>query len=381
MRLKLKETFDAAFGEQPLQIKLIMVLAFSVFLPFFITVPVAIASVVCFFCIKKCRADIFHTPHLWLFCLLGFLLLTTPLIYRNFYGFGCGVLFSLYLVVVLVSGNVMTAALRDRLCDLFCTGSVVSFAAAVLEKLFLPGARVTALSYNANFYGYLCEILIIICLYRFVRTGKKAYLAVAAANILGIFLCDCRSAWSGLLVGLIVLFAVMKMRKSLIGVISLGAAIIGTMLINHSFFPRHGDIASTTQDRFRIWSTAFHDFLLHPIFGRGFLAMYQVTGNIVTPHAHNILLDLLECTGIVGTGIIIFFFIIIIRNLAAAYRTNADQNRAGVALCWSVIAATLAHGVTDIPIMGVQTGLLFLLIFSMRPKASPTDQFPTMLHN
>jgi Lipid A core - O-antigen ligase and related enzymes len=369
MSSKLKENFRSSFWEQPLQIKILFILAFSIFLPFFITVPLVMASVVYFFCRKKLRAAILSAPNIRLYGILGLLLLATPLFYKNYDGFGCGILLILYFIVALTAESVMSVRLRERLCDLLCAGSLLAFAAAVIEKLFTPGARVTALSYNANFYGYLAEIVILICFYRLAGTKKPAYLLIVAANVCGIFLADCRSAWSGLLVGFIVLFAVLKMRKSLIGVIALAAVIIGAMLVDHSFFPRHGDIGATTLDRFRIWSTAFHDFLQHPIFGRGLLAMYQVTGNFFTPHAHNIPLDLLECTGVAGTGIIVFFFIVIIRQLAASYKSGGGPERAGVALCWSVIAATLAHGVTDMPIMGVHTGLLFLLILAMRPKA------------
>ncbi len=100
------------------------------------------------------------------------------------------------------------------------------------------------------------------------------------------------------------------------------------------------------------------------------MAFYQVSGNIVTPHAHNILLDTLECDGIIGTAIIIFFFVIIIRQLIASYKSNIPEFKASAVLCCSIITATLVHGITDMPIMGINTGLFFFLLLAFRPKSA-----------
>jgi O-antigen ligase len=113
---------------------------------------------------------------------------------------------------------------------------------------------------------------------------------------------------------------------------------------------------------------AFTDFLKHPFFGRGLLAHYQLTGNKITPHAHNIYLDMLESTGIFGTSAIIFIFSFFARQLLQAYRQGDESVKARVALCGSAIAATMVHGITDAPIVGFQTGMMFALLLSMCPK-------------
>lgn len=372
MTEKLRQKFSLLFVKQPLYIKIIIILTISIFLPLFITIPVIIASFVFFLCNKASRKAILDTPYVTLLALMSVLLLATPLVFKNYYGFACGILLIIFFVFEISINYVMTEKLFRLLCDICCAMSVICFAVAVIEKAFNLQIRVEAFTYNANFYGYIVELVILNCFYGFIRTKKPIYLLIAAVNVSAVFLADCRSAWSGLLAGLIVLFAILKMRKSLITLLSISVTVVTVVYLNPSLFPRHNDIGSTTLNRFHIWNQAFNDFIHHPVFGRGLLAMYQVSHNIVTPHAHNLLLDLLECTGIVGTAVIIFFFVIIIRQLSASFRLGDRNTKRCVAICWSIIAATLAHGITDMPVMGVHTGLFFFLILAMRPKLVTT---------
>ncbi|MDP4109558.1 MAG: hypothetical protein Q8878_05960, partial [Bacillota bacterium] len=96
------------------------------------------------------------------------------------------------------------------------------------------------------------------------------------------------------------------------------------------------------------------------------LAFYQESGTSL--HAHNLFIELLECTGIVGTSIFAFFFILILRELISARRHGGKRVKARSALLQSLIASTLAHGITDMPVTGLQTGLFFFLILALRPK-------------
>lgn len=368
MTAKLKQKFTSLFIKQPLYIRVIIVLTVSIFLPLYITIPVILAAFAFFLHSKACRKAIMNTPHVILLAFTSFLLLATPLVFKNYCGFACGLLFIIYIIFEISISSVMTEKLLRLLCGICCAMSVICFAAAVVEKAFNLQTRAEAFTYNANFYGYIVELVILICFYQFIRTKKPMYLLIAAANVCAIFLADCRSAWSGLLAGLIVLFAVLKMRKSLISLLSISVTVITVIFINPCLFPRHNDIGATTLNRFHIWNQAFTDFLHHPVFGRGLLALYQVSHNIVTPHAHNILLDFLECTGIVGTAVLIFFFVVIIRQLSSSFKLGDTQTKRCVALCWSIIAATIAHGVTDMPVMGIHTGLFFIIMLAMRPK-------------
>lgn len=370
MTAKFLKGLYADVARQPLQILFILALTISVFLPLYITVPVAIAAFVYFVRDKKKRKAVASAPFFALLAVLSALLLVVPLVYRNYYGFGCGILFIIYMGIDLFSSTVMTEGLFNRICSICCAMSVVCAAAAVVEKVFGFQTRSMAFTYNANFYGYLIELVVVICFYKLVQTKNPWYLAIVAVNVGALFLSDCRSAWSGIFAGLLVLFIMLGRKKSLAGLLILTAVVALAIFIEPSLFPRHSDISPTISNRVSIWTGALRDFAAHPIFGRGLLAYYQVTGNPVTPHAHNILLDLLECTGVVGTGIVIFFFVRIIRQFVDAYRRGGESTRACVALCAGIIAATLAHGVTDMPVMGVQTGLFFFLMLSLRPRLS-----------
>ncbi len=112
-------------------------------------------------------------------------------------------------------------------------------------------------------------------------------------------------------------------------------------------------------DRVYIWKVSFQVWLQHPVFGVGIssfqdAARHVVESGIVAPfvsptghvyqdptphHAHNIFLQLLACTGILGLGAFLWTFI---KASGIAWRHGADRH-AGL-LCWSFVC--MAIGLT-----------------------------------
>lgn len=367
MLVKQCRTLISDFNGQPNYIKFIFILTVSIFLPIYITIPATIAACIFFLRYDSKFKVILNAPYIKLFALLGILLLAVPLFYKNYYGFACGILFDIFLIVQFYINKIMNQKLFDSICTVCCSMSLFCAAVAFIEKIFNIQTRVTALTYNSNFYAYLIELTVLICFYEFVKTKKPLYLLMIAANIAALILSDCRSAWTAIFAGLLVFSIILKKKGTIISLFSIAAGIAVAILLDHSLFPRYGIMGASTANRVYIWKNAFNDFLNHPIFGRGLLAFYQVSGNVITPHAHSIFIDLLECTGIVGTAIIIFAFILIIKKLVYSFKHGNEQMKFRVALFSGIVAATLIHGITDTPIMGIQTGLYFFIVLSFRP--------------
>lgn len=365
---ELKIWFDANYTQQPMHIRWIIILTVSIFLPVYITVPV-----VCTIFVFMMRSELMskvlaRTEHLRLFCILGFLLLATPLIYKNYCGFACALLLCVYLVLQIYINYVMTGKLFDMLCSLICGLSLICVFIAFAEKIFAIQDRVTALTYNANFYAYMIEIIVLVCFYKFITTDKPVYILIFLANIVALLLTGCRSAWPAIIIGLMVYSMVMKKKNLMLILLLIGAALVVAIKFEPTLLPRFDILDPYIANRVDIWNKAFADFLKHPLFGRGLLGFYQLShNNPYTPHAHNILFDFLQCTGIVGTSIFAYFLGTGIKQLHFSYKAGDDQIKARVALCSAVLAATLTHGVTDMPIMGVHTGLLFVFMISLRP--------------
>lgn len=352
--------------------KLMMILTISVFLPVYFTVPAILAA--CGIILYQHRH---YTVSRWLANLLPlgfecFAVLVVPLFYRNYTGFLCGILFVLYVMLAVYFNRTSAPRLFEAVSDLLCFLSVPCIAIALFQRFVLNQERMEALTYNSNFYAFMIELIIIVCFYKAITRPQRkwGYLAVAAANAVTLFLTGCRSAWCGLAVGLFALFFLLKKRSYAQFLAVLTAAAAVAISFDHSLLPRYSDFNPTLLNRIYIWKTALDDFAHHPLFGRGLLALYQVTGNPVTPHAHSLYLDVLECEGIVGAVILAAYAILIVRQLVAAYRSGNAVLAGRSSLVLALAAAICTHGVTDIPLMGAQTGLLVVLLIAVRPQVA-----------
>ena len=363
---ELKKGFDSYFIQQPLYVKLILILTISIFLPFYITIPVIFTVGIFFISDKDRLTAILNVPYVTLYVFLSLLLLVVPLIYKNYCGFACGILLIIFFILESYLSNVMTDKLFDWICNLCCVMSFFCAMIAIAERVLNLQDRVTALTNNANYYGYMIELMVLICFYKFIATKKPVFFIIIAADIAALIFTQCRSAWTALLVGLFILSWILKKKKTIMILVIITVALAVAIYFDPSLVPRDSILDLSLTNRIYIWSQAFKDFLRNPLFGRGLLAYYQISGS--TAHAHNVLIDSLESTGIVGTAVFCVLVGSVIKELVNSWKSGNEQIRARVALCGGVIGATLIHGITDTPIMGFQTGLFFFLILSLRPK-------------
>jgi O-antigen ligase len=368
MILTKNDRIDTYFVQQPLNIRFLLILTVSIFMPIYITIPVVIAVGIFMLKDNGMRTALLDTPHSLLYVFMGFLLLTIPLIYNNFTGFFTGILVVVFFILEFTISSVMTGKLFDYICKIACAMSLFCAVVAIAEKVFGIQLRVDALSGNANYYAYMIELMVIICCYQFFTTKKYIYLIILSANLAALILTGCRSAWFAMLAGLFVFALIKKHWKLLIVLAGVSLAITGAILLCPDLLPRYDNLDFSLTDRLIIWKNALGDFFAHPIFGRGLFAYAQISGSVIQPHAHNIFIDCLESTGLVGTAIAVIFLRSVIKDLVDSWKSGSEQIRASVALCGGLIAATFAHGLTDAPIMGAQTGLLFIIVLSLRPR-------------
>ena len=380
MILTKKDRFDIYFIKQPLPIRLLLILTVSIFFPLYITIPIVVT--VCIFIIRddEMRKSILVAPDLMLYAFMGLLLLVVPLIYNNYVGFFCGILVIMFFVLEFYIRRVMTKDLFSTICTLCCGMSLFCAAIAAAEKLFGIQIRVDALTGNANYYAYLIELMVIICFYKFVTTKKLVYIFIFAVNIAALILTGCRSAWLALLIGLLIFSLIQKNKTAFIVLTAISLTLAAAIYFNPDILPRYDDLDFSLIDRLTIWRKALADFFAHPFFGRGLFAYSQISGSAIQPHAHNIFIECLESTGIVGTSIAVLYIGSVLRDLAVSWKSGNGKIKARVALCAGLIAATFTHGITDAPIMGAQTGLFFILALSLRPRVtSPvtiTEMYP-----
>lgn len=365
----ISQLYQRYYHSRPLSEKIILLMTVCIFLPLYIAAPAVVICSVFLVSNGSCRRSLFSEispvtlilPAAWAIALI------VPVFYQNWFGLLCGVYFIMISVISVYIKNNTDMGLLNRACDVCCVMSVVDAGAAAVEKIISPAILVQGLTYNPNFYAFIIEFVIVITFYR-LMTGRHRYYyaAVVVINLAALLFTDCRSACGALFAGLFVMFILCRKWKALAGLFGTYALFFVIVSLFPFLFPRVHEMEHTYLVRKEIWIGALNDFLHHPIFGRGFLAYLQVTHNYVTPHAHNLLIDLLECSGAVGTALAIVCFVAVIIECVRMLRSGGELRATG-SLMLSCFAVTLAHGVTDMPVSGIETSLMFFVIMAMRP--------------
>lgn len=355
--------------------KIACLLMISLFIPgyypFCLCFPAALGATVYILTNKNRRAALFPYRHNLLLPVLWVMLIVFPLINQNYPGVLCGFLFDIYLFDALWLGKIMTVPLVERLCDIACAASIVCAADAIAQYYLVKHEREASFFWNANFYAFVIELVVILSFYRFytARRNRWLYIAVVAVNIAALILTGCRSAWIAMFLGLLCLFAMTKKWRAVI-VLTLCAALCAVLLcLFPQIFPRVYQMQMASLTRFRIWRGAFEDFLRHPLTGQGLLAYYHVSHDFITPHAHSILFDMLECVGLIGTSITVIYIVSVIKQLGRKFKSALPEQKACIALAAGLAVSVFIHGITDIPYMGVQTGLFLIMLFTFRQAA------------
>jgi hypothetical protein len=146
------------------------------------------------------------------------------------------------------------------------------------------------------------------------------------------------------------------------------------------FFQRLGEIDDyTAVSRLAIWSGAFTVFARAPVLGAGFGNLRMMLGGLLglpegwAGDAHNLYLELLAETGIVG--FVVFAFLIAAALRAALQRYRNSQDEFGRTLAFAAFAAlvgVLVHGTVDYLFHTTPqvTALLFLVLGIMGTQVS-----------
>ena len=154
------------------------------------------------------------------------------------------------------------------------------------------------------------------------------------------------------------------------------------------FFQRLGEIDDfTTVSRLAIWGGAFTVFARSPVFGTGFGNLRGLMGGLLnlpdgwTGDAHNLYLELVAETGVIG--FMVFAFLIVYALRAALLRFRKAQNEfdglIGLAV-FAAICGVLMHGTVDYLFHTTPqvTALFFLILGLLGGHASRHENGPAL---
>ena len=348
-----------------------MALVISLFFPFYLSVVTVSAIAVMTMVNYRMRSKALESPYCK--ALLGALIVPffVSAVYNNYMGMLYSMLVLAAVICAFYLRSVMTGSLFNRMMDAACVASIFCAGLAFLQKAALfstaPDYRPTSVFSNANYYGMMIEFLVLIALYRLFTNSKERvfYSVVIAVNLLGLYFCASMSSCMGLLCAVLVMFYLKKYYKWMGLFLALAVFAAASSLLFPILFPRVEAIDTTFGQRLSIWAAAIQGIQSHPIFGMGptsYQMIYRVFDGYQTYHWHNLLLDTLLNYGIIGTGAMGLYIFVQCKILWLRFR-NHICNEMNILLT-AAFAAVIAHGVTDVTVYWIQTGMLFLILFS-----------------
>ncbi|QAT50356.1 O-antigen ligase family protein [Caproiciproducens sp. NJN-50] len=351
---------------------LVILLTASIFAPFYVSmvVVIGIALMTMINCKKRVRA--FEAPYTKF--LFAFLIVTffVAAIYNNYIGMAYSILIYAVVSCALYIRSIMTRSIFNEAMDLICVGSIISLFVALYQKASalstIPDYRPVSVFINANYYGMIIEFVVIIALYRIFTNAELSafYFAVIGLNFIGLYLTASFSSFTAMFAAVAVMLFLKKKNKIAVAFILSVVVFVGLLAVFPQLLPRGSQaIDRTLAQRLSIWTASVKGIEQHLFFGRGAMAyqmIYEQFSGYKTYHCHNLFLDVLLNFGIVGFACIGIYVGVQLKLLFLRVRNNIcmDMN----ILMAAASAAVFVHGLTDVTILWIQTGVLFALIYS-----------------
>lgn len=376
MTAKIKYKFGkmkARWWELSADEKIITVCAISLFLPYqLIAVPglFAVLRALLNRRVRQRMTNVSASEYVY----VSLPIFTFPaLVFHNWFGLMGGVVLWLMLVFMLYLFTVMTVRFYNNIIDLMLLLSVGAMLFGAADKFvfhcFIFEGRTASVFFNANYYGFMLELFVIMALYRFERWHSAWYLIILFANLGSIMLCDCRTAWAALAVALF-FYAVHYKHdvKWVVITMLVTVSVVILLLLVPVFSDRMASeiIDYDVDKRSQIWGTAIEWIRRQPIFGYGMNSFREICirthAKRIRWHAHNIILNVMLDYGVVGLA----YFSCMIGKIVSVLNKPQFCVSYGMIRTLIMIAglATLIHGVTDVPVLGVQTALGLIFVVS-----------------
>lgn len=355
---------------------IILMFAFTIFLPFYISI--LSLSLVFFYILasKKIVNVIKETPYVKNILLFLIFIFVVSICNNNMYGVGVSVIIFEFTIFFMYYRTVINRILFSKIINLYMIVSAFCFLITIFSVLykkivykfgfyefidFLSLHRPVSSFFNTNYYATICEFIIIIAMYYFLSNKNKNsrlyFLFVSALAFVVLFLTENRTALPTILVATLVLSFSKKNKKVIFFIFILSIVIVALTIFSNRIFPRYEFIANSMDSRMIIWKNSISLFKDKFLFGSGPMA-YQNAAFSSYPanHAHNIILDILINFGLVGIFIISPVFISICKRIYKIKHKNLFR------LVLSLTSIVLLHGMLDVTILWHQCAFIYFSV-------------------
>ena len=356
--------------------KIVIYLLFSsIFLPFFVTAIILIASTFYIIFNKKILGIFEKKGNIWSIVFIAYASIIS-IINKNFIGFGCALFFLAIIFTAKFIREYITIDIFEDGLDITCLMGIITSFFCIIDFAYIKFIlscintyRSTLYFFNSNYLATLFATVIIICCYKILNYRRKPiyYFVVAFFCALGAYLTGSMFVWVEVFIGCAALLLLNSRQQLLSALLLLAGTAIIVLYCVPSILPRLGESNITTDNRVTIWNTtitAIKD--ASPIFGKGFLTYFHIRdlypGSYKTAHSHSIFLEPILNFGILGTIPLIIYFGYFYKSVKLC--RNAQHKYSISTLILAITLATIVHGTTDLTFIWIQTSLFYSLIFA-----------------
>lgn len=349
---------------------LIIMLGVGCFLPFVFSAIIAIITLLIIAVTPEYQRGLFAFRGAFLipaFCAYAFLI---AFLNHNIIGVFVAPVFFAILILYCFVRRFIKRETINTLYTAVCFTVFPAFIHAVAESITAPELdevyRCTAYFGNANYFGALMAVIIIICAHKIVslKSGMFYYI-VAIVALINIYLSGSLFAIVEVVVGVAVYLLLTRHYRLFCLMVIVGS--LGLILITQlpELLPRLSESGSATGYRVHIWGIIIREIKAHPFFGRGFMSYNLIKdlyeGSYPTVHGHNLALDSLLNFGVIGAILLAAMLCFIVRRIVKVYVNDTKSEFAAIAI--AVLAAIVAHSFTDITFFWIQTGTFYVIVF------------------
>ena len=350
---------------------LIILLVISVFTHYILTGAMMLIFAGIFLARKSSRQSILAVKRGYVgyaFCALTAIV---ALVCKNYVGALCSLATFLIFIIGIHAHNVITKRGYESILNICCICGALTSVIVIIEKVITlnwANYYCKAGFFNSNYLATILSTIVIICAYKVItRQGNMLYYyCVAVLSAVGMYLSGSMFIWVELLIGISVLLSLTRRHNLLSIFLILVAFACAIVYFVPEIFPRFSQSGQTTYNRILIWEFSLHSLKKSLFFGHGFLSYMHlikgVPGAYFTTHAHNIILEPFLSFGIIGTLLLLAFFALYYHKLliCKSFLRHSHIN----ALILALTAAVMVHGLIDMTMLWIQTGLLYAVIMS-----------------
>ena len=363
---------------------LILIVSFTVFLPFYFLVFSFNALFFYLLVSEKIIPVLKQTPYVKNVLAFTGLIFFVSILKQNLYGIGVSIIIFEFSIFFMYYRSIINRKLFSKIINLYMIVSIFCFILTIFSVLYKKFSmnlkmyefieymalhRPISSFFNTNYYATICEFIIIIAMYYFLsnknRNNRLYFLCVSTLAFIVLFLTENRTALPTILIATLVLSFTKNNKKvfTFLGIFTIVIVIL--MIFSNRIFPRYEFIGNSLGTRKEIWENAIKLFKKTFLFGSGPMA-YQNASWVTHPanHAHNIVLDLLINFGIVGNIIIFPLFIGIFKKVYSIRKRNLFR------LIIALTVVVILHGMLDVTILWHQTAYIYFSVLLAVGKVS-----------